>query len=321
MKKEQITEEKDVFLDSLNELSTSSIAPKLPRKYPPISSYMIKGAIILLLACLLIYCLSQVFASIKGYRETDDLYGSIAEQWGSLNILTENSFAVSKSAKNSRGNETQNYGTPTEPEAPNVGTDDSDMSATLILLQAKFASLKELNSDVVGWITVPDTNIDYPIVHTDDNDYYLRRSITGSYLTAGTIFADYRNIGDWSDQNTVLYGHNMASGAMFANLAKFKSYSFYKKNPYVYIQTESAIYVYKVFSIYETNKYDPYIRVSFNNAKDFKEWANSRKSLSYFSSSYKFQGEEQVLTLSTCTNGFGKDGRLAVHAVLVEVQQ
>ncbi len=321
MKNDKGSNDKDIFLDSLNTLSTSSIAPKLPRRYPPVSAFMIKGAAVLILVSLMIYCLSQVFSSVKGYRETDDLYGSISEQWGSLNMLVENSFAVPKSDKNSRGNATQNYGTPTEPEAPNVGSNDDSLSATAILLRAKFASLKELNSDVVGWITVPNTNIDYPVVQASDNDYYLRRAITGTSLTAGTIFIDYRNQSNWSDQNTVVYGHNMASGAMFANLAKFKGSSFFKKNPYVYIQTENAIYVYKVFSVYETNKYDPYIRVSFNSANDFKEWANSRKSLSLHSSSYKFQGDEQVITLSTCTNGFGNDGRLAVHAVLVEVQQ
>lgn len=321
LKNELKTEEKDIFLDSLNSLSTSSIAPRLPKKYPPISSFMIKGAVLLILLSIMIYCLSQVASSIRGYKESDELYGDMSEQWGALDTLLGSHFAVSKSDKNSHGNTTEGYGKPTLPEAPETESNDGEISATLILLRAKFAVLKETNPDVIGWITVPDTHIDYPIVHTDNNDYYLDHSITGTKLNSGAIFADYRNLGDFSDQNTVIYGHNMASGLMFANLAKFKSSSFFSKTPYIYIHTENGIYVYRVFSVYETNKYDPYIRTAFSSKNDFIEWAKSRQSASLRKVSYKFDGDEQIITLSTCTNGFGDDGRLAVHAVLTEIRK
>lgn len=319
MKKQAKNDNKDLFAESLSSLSTSEIAPKLPRKYPPISSFVIRGTIIILLLSVMTYCLSMVFSSVRGYKEADDLYSVMSENWGSLDLLLNERFAVSKSDKNSQGSQTQSYGTPTLPEPPK---DDSDgTSATLIMLKAKFSALKETNSDVIGWITVPDTLIDYPIVHTDNNDYYLDHSFTGSKLASGTIFADCHNTNNFSDYNTVVYGHNMASGSMFANLAKFKGSGFFSRTPYVYVQTESGIYVYRVFSVYETNKYDPYIRTSFTSTNDFLEWVKSRQSKSLRKVSYKFDGDEKIITLSTCTNGFGDDGRLVVHAVLHEIRK
>lgn len=319
MKNEKTNVEQDAFVSSLEELSTCDIAPKLPRNYPPVSSFLLKGAVIVVLAAVMIYCLSEVLASVRGYREADDLYGVMSEDWGALNTLLGESFAVSKSDKNSHGSTTEEYGNPTMPEPPS--NEESSDSATIIMLKAKFEALKETNPDVIAWITVPETLIDYPIVHTSDNDYYLDHSFTGAKLASGTIFADYRNKDDLSDKNTVIYGHNMASGAMFATLARFKINGFVNRSPYIYVQTENGIYVYRVFSVYETNKYDPYIRTSFTSANDFIEWAKSRQNKSLRKVSYKFDGDEQVITLSTCTNGFGDDGRLAVHAVLTEIRK
>ncbi len=318
MKNENTAHEKDAFVSSLEELSTSDIAPRLPKKYPPVASFLLRGAVIALLGAVMLYCASEIVASMRGYREADDLYSVMSEDWGTLDILLNEHFAVSKSDQNSHGGTTSEYGTPTVPEAPSSGS--SSDSATIIMLRAKFAALKETNPDVIGWITVPDTLIDYPIVQTEDNEYYLDHSFLGGTLAAGAIYADYRNESDLSDQNTIIYGHNMASGAMFAHLAKFKRSGFFSRTPYVYIQTESGIYVYKVFSVYETNKYDPYIRTSFTSQNDFLEWVKSRQSKSLRKVSHSFKGNEQVLTLSTCTNGFGDDGRLAVHAVLYEIR-
>lgn len=315
-------EDIDTFSSSLDSFITTDIAPKLPKKYPPFTAIFIRGSVILVLVAVIMFCTVQLTSSMEGYGEADELYGSLAESWGSENIIFgENISAVSKSDKNTHGNITQNYGTPTIPETSTDDTTDNEISSTILLLRAKFADLKQTNPDVVGWITVPDTYIDYPIVKTNDNDYYLDRSFTGAHLNSGTIFVDFRNEGDLTDRNTVIYGHNMASGAMFAHLAKFKSSSFLKKQPYIYIQTENGIYVYKVFSVYETNKYNPYTRIYFSGDKDFLEWAKSMKNSSIKNVSYSPKQDDKIITLSTCTNGFGDDGRLAVHAVLTEIKK
>ncbi len=312
---------KSVFLDSLASLSTSDIAPKLPKKFPPISSYMIKSVVMIVLIAIMLFCVSEVVSSMQGYKEAGDIYDELANDWG--DILSKSDPAVSKSDKNIHGGTTENYGTPTIPEL-DIGPSDNDVSETLILLRAKLKSLRETNPDVIGWISIPGTVIDYPIVQTEDNDYYLDHSITGTYLKSGSIFADYRNASDWSDQNTVLYGHNMASGEMFAQLAKFKSGTFFRTNRYIYIYTDEGIRVYTVFSAYETNTYNPYTRMHFSSDNEFVEWAKKAYAASLkevYNHTFKFSGKDRILTLSTCTNGFNDDGRLAVHAVLTEIRQ
>jgi len=81
-----------------------------------------------------------------------------------------------------------------------------------------FEALRAINSNVVGWIVVPGTDISYPIVQGTDNDHYLRRTFAGEQNSSGTIFMDYRNSADFSDRQTILYGHNMRDGSMFAPL-------------------------------------------------------------------------------------------------------
>ncbi|MBR2131590.1 MAG: class B sortase, partial [Oscillospiraceae bacterium] len=108
----------------------------------------------------------------------------------------------------------------------------------MIQLRAKLNALKTQNKDFLAWITIPNTKIDYPTVHTVDNEYYLNHSFEGDYLRAGTIFADYRNSKDlMANKNTVLYGHNMMSGAMFSCISDFFSRSYFAENRYIYLYT------------------------------------------------------------------------------------
>ena len=273
----------------------------------------------IVLLSIMLYCLSEVVKSIRGYKDADDIYDSFEGMMD--DVLSPNGPEVSKSDKSSHGGITENFGTPTIPEI-NEGPSDSDVSETLILLRAKLKNLRETNPDVIGWISIPGTVIDYPIVQTTDNDYYLDHSITKTYLKSGSIFADYRNQSDWSDQNTVIYGHNMASGEMFAQLAKYKSGTFMRNNRYIYIYTDEGIRVYSIFSAYQTDIYNPYTRIRFDDSSEFAEWAKKAysSSIKKASGSFRFKGDEKILTLSTCTNGLDHDERFAVHAVLTEVR-
>ena len=105
-----------------------------------------------------------------------------------------------------------------------------------------FAKLKKQNGDVKGWIWLKDTNIDYPIVQGEDNDYYLHRDLDGNYLYDGCIFIDAMVKNPFHDFNTVIYGHRMRSGAMFHDLSKYSDKEFFDKHPTIIIETEDQSY-------------------------------------------------------------------------------
>lgn len=94
-----------------------------------------------------------------------------------------------------------------------------------------FAALEGVNSDIVAWLYGADTGLNYPIVQAEDNDYYLYRLLDGTWNKNGTIFMDYVNRSDFSDQNTLVYGHHMKSGAMFGALVQYKKQEFYDRPP------------------------------------------------------------------------------------------
>ncbi len=97
-----------------------------------------------------------------------------------------------------------------------------------------FEALRKENGDVVGWLYCEDTPINYPIVQSEDNDYYLRRLLDSTWNIAGTIFMDYRNAPDFSDWNTIIYGHNMNNDSMFGTLQDYKKQAYYEEHPVLY---------------------------------------------------------------------------------------
>ena len=105
-----------------------------------------------------------------------------------------------------------------------------------------FAALEGVNSDIVAWLYGADTGLNYPIVQAEDNDYYLYRLLDGTWNKNGTIFMDYVNRSDFSDQNTLVYGHHMKSGAMFGALVQYKKQEFYDAHPYLYLYTPQQSY-------------------------------------------------------------------------------
>lgn len=142
----------------------------------------------------------------------------------------------------------------TEREPDKDGVDMVEGESLKAPMDIDFASLKSVNEDVIGWIYVealPDIN--YPIVQGEDNDTYLHMTYEGNYNFAGTIFMDYENKDDFSDCNTLVYGHNMKNGSMFAQLKNFsKNDETYKKSKYFWIFTPEKNYRYEIISAYTT---------------------------------------------------------------------
>ncbi len=185
-------------------------------------------------------------------------------------------------------------------------------------MRASLTSLREINSDVYGWIYVENTKINYPILRGTDNDYYLNHSYNHNYLPIGSIFLDFTTKDLITDNyNAVLYGHNVAAGSMmFHDVTKFLNEDIFY-NSKIYIYTMEGVYIYQPVSIYQTTADYQYFRTEFGTEASFLEFAKEVVSNSKFPSDATFSSGDTMITFSTCTNG-APDGRYALHAKLVE---
>ena len=183
-----------------------------------------------------------------------------------------------------------------------------------------FAGMWEVNEDVYAWITVPGTVIDYPILqHATDNTYYLNYNIDGSYGYPGCIYTENMNSKDFTDNNTVIYGHNMKNGTMFAGLHKFEDRSFFEENTKVYIYTPEREYEYTIFAAYIYD--DRHLLYSFDFANNdvyanyLEDILNMRSMNALIREDITVTAEDKIITLVTCI-GNQPSKRLLVQAVL-----
>lgn len=188
-----------------------------------------------------------------------------------------------------------------------------------------FDELKETNDEIYAWINIPDTNIDYPVLQSMESDYfYLDHDINKNYLFAGSIYSESCNLRNFSDRNTVLYGHNMLDGSMFANLHKFEDKEFFDEHRYIYIYQPQRKLTYEIVSAYN---YDSrHIMNSFNFADDevyqdyIEEVMNPHSDVANTNSDIELTLDSKLITLSTCLDGYA-DGRYLVQGVLIKDEQ
>ena len=177
-----------------------------------------------------------------------------------------------------------------------------------------FKKLKSENSDVVAYIKVNNTNIEYPIVKTSNNNFYLNHSFDKSKNSRGWIFADYKNKFDNTDKNIVIYGHNMRDESMFGSLKNILNEEWYNnaENKNITFLTEKGNYIYKVFSIYKIESEDYYIKTNFKNDEDYEKFLNTIKSRSIKNFDINLNINDKIITLSTCANN--NKYRIVLHA-------
>ena len=182
-----------------------------------------------------------------------------------------------------------------------------------------FQKLINMNSDTKGWIKYNDDKINYPIVQSTDNNYYLKKTFNKKNNSVGSIFLDYRNNG-FNDQNTVIYGHAMPDGSMFGSLEDMYEKDFFDNDDHNYIYVidlNNRKMIYQVFSYYIIEKEDYYITTSFNDDVQYYKFINVIRSRSYKSFNVNVDTNDKILTLSTCY-GFGNTTkRKVVHAKLI----
>ena len=186
------------------------------------------------------------------------------------------------------------------------------------LLEIDFNQLLKRNSDTVGWIEVKGTNINYPIVQTTDNNYYLTHAFDKTENEAGWVFMDYRNDPVNFNQNTIIYAHSRLTGSMFGSLKNILDSSWYtnKNNHIIRLSTTTENTMWQVFSVYTIPKESYYITPSFNSNEAYLEFLNTIKSRSEVDFSGTVNTNDKILKLSTCKDNFGN--RVVMHAKLIK---
>ncbi len=180
-------------------------------------------------------------------------------------------------------------------------------------IKVDFAKIRKQNEDVVAWLYCANTKLNYPIVQTDNNEYYLHHLLDGSWNNNGTIFMDYRNHADFSDGNTLIHGHHMRSGAMFGQLVKYQKQEFYDEHPYLYVMTPEKNY-----------RLDLLAGCVVENTSDIYNTQISADLLNYFLSHSTFATKAEyqggrIVSLSTCSYDF-EDARYVVLGELIPLK-
>ncbi len=179
-----------------------------------------------------------------------------------------------------------------------------------------FDELLSVNPEVVSWILVNGTSVNYPVVQTIDNNYYLNHDILGNLKGSGWIFMDYRNSSLLDDSNTIIYGHNLLNQTAFGSLSKlFTEDWFFHENHQIVLYTKDKHYIYEVFSCYYIDPEVYYLQTNFYTDHEYMSFLDTLKSRSIFDYSVSLSSQDKILTLSTCTDD--NRGRKVIHAKLV----
>lgn len=201
-------------------------------------------------------------------------------------------------------------------EISNVSNGEIQENKDILPISVDFSVLKQENKDIVGWLYLEDSPINYPVVQSNDNDYYLRRLINGEYNIAGSLFMDYRNAPNLEDNNTIIYGHNMKNNTMFGSLQEYKNQDYYDNHKVMYYFTPDKNYIVELFTGYTISVESDIYDLSVIDSSKLEELI----SRSDFKSSTEVTEEDKIITLSTCAYEY--DGaRYIVMGVLKEVEK
>ena len=188
------------------------------------------------------------------------------------------------------------------------------------MLDVDFEDLKKQNVDTKGWLKVNGTNVNYPFVKAEDNEYYLKHSFDKSVNKKGWVFLDYRNDIDNLSDNTIIYAHGLVNNAMFGSLRNTTKEKWYKNedNHIIKIATEKNTMLFKVFSTYNIEPESFYITDNIKDDNERIEFYNTLKSRSVYDYGVTLNENDKILTLSSC---YDNTKRMVVHAKLIAIKQ
>ena len=184
------------------------------------------------------------------------------------------------------------------------------------MINVNFSDLKKINPDVVGWLKVNGTNINYPFVQGRDNQYYLTHSFNKSYNAAGWVFLDYRN-SNTNNKNTIIYAHGRTDKTMFGTLRKVLNHGWLDNtnNYIIKISTETENSLWQIFSAYHIPTTSDYLQTDFDNDTSYQNFLDRIKNRSSYNFNTNVTSNDNILTLSTC---YSNSDKMVVHAKLIK---
>lgn len=251
-------------------------------------------ALIVLFAAGLLFCAAMLVKPLLEYRAGDNAYHAL-DAYAPASASPEASVAPASGAS---------IGKPA-PEYANM---------------PDFAALRAINPDIAGWLECPGTVLNYPVVQGTDNSYYLKHLFNRDTNAYGAPFVDCANAPGFTDENTIIYGHHMKNGSMFASLVNYKQQAYYDAHPVLYLSTPDGVYRVELFAGYVTSGRadNPVYTRNFGDKALFLHFLMDAKAKSDFAADVRVTAEDRILTLSTCTYEYD-EARYVVLGKLVKI--
>lgn len=257
----------------------------------------IRRIIMLILLAVFLFSVISIAIILYQYKVSDQLYESTASQ-----------YTMQGTAGGG-----ESTGTQTSQEEENV-PDERETAPVIV----DFEGLQAVCGDVAGWIYCEDTPINYPVVLGEDNDYYLRRNFDGTASASGSIFIEAANRPGFVDSNTIIYGHHMKNGSMFAVLDKWADQEYYEEHPVMWLLTPEQDYKIVLFAGYTTSAYSDTYVIFQGPSGELDAWLEKCKAQSDFEAELELEGDARYVLLSTCAYVFD-NARYVLHGKLVPV--
>lgn len=259
----------------------------------------LRNVIVLILIAIIGVCLYRIGTQLYNYKVSDDLYNQLQQD--------KEKYTKNRPSKDSDSNTSNS-----DNSSNNNNNNNSNSKDTT----EKTIDMSPLNKDFICWINVDKTNIDYPVVQSDDNSFYLHRDINKNYLYSGTIFLDYRCDYD-TTKNLIIYGHNMKNKTIFSQLENFKDKDFFYSDRKITLTDKNGEREYEVFAVIVVKGNYDYRIPDFDSDKEYSDYLDRIISKSKFKPKEKVTTQDKILTLSTCSYEFD-NARTVVFAKEVE---
>lgn len=284
------------------------------------------GRILVILIAAVVFCYSayQFVMTFVEYRQSTEEYDELEAMIFSSNPAAastgvkegQNDTVQQNSSQNISQNIAQNTAQSPETESTPAGTTEAALQEAQ-QVYVDFATLKEMNPDAIAWITMYGTDINYPVVQGEDNDYYLHHTFNGKENSAGAIFVDAAIEEGMEARNVIVYGHNMKNGSMFGTLSYYKNEDMVRNYPAFLVYTETGTYEYAIFAAYMTTALSDTYIYGFGSDESYANYIDRMKSQSLYDTGVEVSVNDKIITLSTCS-GSTEDSRFVVQAKRVE---